>query len=111
MPISAHDCFADEHSPVVKIGSRWRGPNPINFQHVAIYLEAASMKSEGVGLETQSTFTPNLLPHGIYFYQQAGTPGTGNSRPARRNEARELLRGGLVGAWRRGGRVRRTCSR
>ncbi len=33
-----------------------------------VYFGAASMRTEGPGLETQSTFTPILLPHGIYFH-------------------------------------------
>ncbi len=30
------------------------------------------MNTERLGLETQSTFTPDLLPEGIYFYRPAG---------------------------------------
>ena len=46
-----------------------------------IYIEAVSMHAEGSGFETQSTFTPNPFPHGIYFYRPAGKRLGGRAPP------------------------------
>ena len=77
---------------VVQSRSRWHGPNPICFQWwrggSRIYFEAVSMTTEGADFETQSTFTPSLLSHGIYFYRPAGSQQCCSSRD--RVEAQQL---------------------
>ena len=52
-------------------------PAPIYFKggggRPGIYFKAGGATTEGPGLDPQSTFTPHLLPLGIYFQRPAGT--------------------------------------